>query len=85
MSITYTIDEFDSTDKQVKVTYTDDKGFVHERYVNIPHLEDGSVDENYFQEIIEGQLRGVENKIRVGAITFVDPDAPSETVGIAST
>jgi hypothetical protein len=82
MSITYTVDEFEPSDRQVKVTYTDDQGFVHDRYVNIPHLEDGSIDEEYFQEILKGQLSGVNNQIRVGVITFTDPDA---TVGIAST
>ena len=34
--------------------------------------------EDYLQEILEGQLRGVENKIAVGAITFVDPTAEPE-------
>ena len=40
------------------------------------------IDEEYFQEILEGQLRGVNSKIVVGAIQFVDPTAE---VGIAST
>ena len=83
MSITYTVDEFEPSDKHVKVTYTDDQGFVYERHVNIPHLEDGSVDEEYFQEILEGQLNGVKNKIRVGVIEFIDPN--EVPVGIAST
>jgi len=46
--------------------------------VNIPHLEDGSVDADYLQEILEGQLRGVENKAAIGVISFVDPDAAEE-------
>ena len=82
MITTYIVDEFEPTDRNVKITFVNDDGFIHERNINIPHLEDGSVDENYFQEIIEGQLRGVENKIKVNAIQFVDPD---NIVGIAST
>jgi hypothetical protein len=73
MTITYTLSEFEPTDKQVKITFLNEEGLVHERHINIPHLEDGSVDETYLQEIIEGQLRGVENKIRVNAITFIEP------------
>jgi hypothetical protein len=46
--------------------------------INIPHLEDGSIDEDYFNEILEGQLRGVENKAAIGVISFVDPDAVEE-------
>lgn len=82
MITTYTIAEYTAEDTSVEVTYENVEGFIHKRNVNIPHLEDGSIDEEYFQEILEGQLRGVNNKISVGAIQFVDPSAE---VGIAST
>jgi len=82
MISTYIVAEYEPTDKTVEVTYIDENNFEHKRTVNIPHLEDGSVDENYFQEILDGQLRGVENKLKVGVITFTDPN---ESVGIAST
>lgn len=81
MISTYTVAEYTAEDKSVEVTYENSEGFVHKRYVNIPHLEDGSIDEEYFQEILEGQLRGVNNKIAVGAISFADPN---EEVGIAT-
>jgi hypothetical protein len=84
MITTYIVDEFEPTDRHVKITFKNDDGFIHERYINIPHLEDGSVDEDYFQEIIQGQLRGVENKVRVGAVSFVDPNQENN-VGIATT
>jgi hypothetical protein len=74
MSKTYIIDEFEVIDKSVKITFVNEEGFIHERYVNIPHLEDGSVDEVYFKQIIDGQLRGVENKEKIGALTFINPD-----------
>lgn len=87
--ITYTVGEYTDSDNSVEVTYTNSQGFVYKRQVNIPHLEIGqyaegesSIDQIYFQEILEGQLRGVINKVKMGLITFVDPNAP---VGIATT
>jgi hypothetical protein len=85
MITTYIVDEFELTDKNVKITFVNDEGFIHERNINIPHFEDGSVDEDYFEEIIQGQLRGVENKLRVNAVQFVDPNQVENPVGIAST
>ncbi len=82
MAIAYTCADIGATDTTVTVTYTNDDGFTHERSINIPRLEDGSVDEEYYQEILEGQLRGVENKLKVGVISFTDPNA---SVGVAST
>jgi hypothetical protein len=78
MAITYTVAEYAPEDKTVEVVYTNDEGFEHKRQVNIPHNPDGTIDEEYLAEILEGQLRGVENKIRVGAVTFTDPLATTE-------
>lgn len=78
MSITYEVGSYSAEDTSVEVIYTNDEGFIHKRQVNIPHLEDGSVDEVYLEEILEGQLRGVENKLVVGAVTFVDPFGVTE-------
>ncbi len=82
MITTYIVGEFEPPDRQVKITFVNEEGLIHERQINIPHLDDGSIDEEYFQEIIEGQLRGVENKIRIDVIKFTDPN---ENVGIANT
>jgi hypothetical protein len=82
MISTYTVAEYTTEDTSVEVTYENIDGFIHRRNVNIPHLEDGSIDEEYFNEILEGQLRGVNSKVIVGAIQFVDQ---AEEVGIAST
>lgn len=76
--ITYTIADFEETDKTVEVTYTNADGYIHVRTLNIPRLEDGTLDQEYWEEILEGQLRGVENKVRVGAVSFVDPDAEAD-------
>ena len=82
MAITYTVGEYDpATSDSVEVIYVNsENGFEHKRTINIPRLQDGSgvMDEEYFTEILEGQLRGVENKLRVGAVTFTDPNAEPE-------
>jgi len=83
-NITYVVGQYQTSDRTVEVVYTrESDGFIYKRGINIPHFEDGSVDENYFQEILDSQLSGVINKFRVGAITFIDPS--QENVGIAST
>lgn len=80
MAITYTVADFTEADSSVQVTFVNDEGFEHKRQVNIPKNSDGTIDEGYFAEILEGQLRGVENKLRVGAVTFTDPSAQPEPV-----
>ena len=84
MISTYIVAEYEPTDKTVEVTYINENDFEYKRIVNIPHFEDGSVDEEYFQEILEGQLRGVENKIKIGMIEFKDPNEEVTPVGIAT-
>ena len=83
MISTYIVADFESNDKTVEVTYINEENFEYKRTINIPHLEDGSVDEDYFKEILEGQLRGVENKFKIGMIEFKTSD--EGLVGIAST
>lgn len=75
MAITYTIAEYTAEDSSVEVVYTNEEGFEHKRNINLPKTPEGAIDEEYFAEILEGQLRGVENKIKVGVITFIDPNA----------
>lgn len=87
MAITYTVAEYTAEDRTVEVTFENSEGLIHKRTINIPHNEDGTIDEEYFQEILEGQLRGVENKIRIGVVTFTEstPEPTPPPVGIAST
>ena len=84
MITTYIVNAFEPSDKNVNIKFINEDGLIYERRINIPHLEDGSVDEDYFQEIINGQLRGVENKEKLGVISFIDPQNASN-VGITST
>ena len=75
--ITYTVAAFTDTDSRVEVTYTDDEGLVHIRTLNIPRNEDGTLDGDQWQEILDGQERGVLNKVRLNVIEFQDPAAIS--------
>jgi hypothetical protein len=82
MITTYIVDQFEPTDKTVKITFFNEEGFTHERNINIPHLENGLVDDDYFEEVVQGQLRGVEHKQKMGIIQFIDPNV---SVGIGTT
>lgn len=83
MISTYIVAEYQSNDKTVEVTYINEENLVYKRNVNIPHNEDGTIDETYFEQILEGQHRGVENKFKIGMIEFKSPD--EVLIGIAST
>jgi len=92
VEITYEVAEYQEEDRQVEVTYTRSSDeYVYKRSVNIPHNLDGTVDEEYFEQILEGQFNGVMNKLKVGVIEFRDPTEVSvgigtiDPVGIAST
>jgi hypothetical protein len=80
--ITYQVEEFTDTDSSVEVIYTNEKGFVHKRTLNIPRNSDGSLNEEMWEEILEGQLRGVERKIEVNAISFVDPSTDNDSTEV---
>lgn len=73
VEITYEVAEYQEEDRQAEVTYTrSSDGYTYKRSVNIPRNSDGTVDEEYFEQILEGQLNGVTNKARIGAIEFKD-------------
>ena len=81
MTISYTspaASEIEASATTAEVVYTNGAGLTHTRSINVPRLENGSVNEESYQEILEGQLRGVENKASLGVITFVDPNATEE-------
>jgi len=77
--ISYVVGEYEPDASSVEVTYTNsDTGYTYVRSVNIPRTEEGMIDEDGFEEILEGQLLGVLNKLSVGVITFTDPNASDE-------
>lgn len=82
MAITYVAPEASEIgveDKTVEVTYTNDSNSTHIRTINVPKLEDGSVDEDLYQEILDSQLIGLENKVKVGAVVFTDSTEETST------
>jgi hypothetical protein len=77
-SITYELGEYTESDRYVEVTYTrESDGHTFKRNVNIPHFEDGSIDQEYLNEILESQFSGVINKYKVGTIEFREPSLNS--------
>ena len=80
--ITYEVANFTDEDSTVEVIYTNEKNQLHKRTLNIPRNSDGTLNEDYWEEILEGQLRGVERKYEVGAISFRDPEVDYDSVTI---
>ena len=71
----YEVGEIEADSTSVEVVYTNDEGLIYKRSVNIPRNSDGSVNQEYFDQILQGQLMGVNNKLKVGVAVFVDPNA----------
>jgi hypothetical protein len=80
MAITYSHPELTEGQKIVTVKFVNDDGLELTKVVNIPYNSDGSLNESYFQEILEGQLRSVEYKVSVGALEFGEPEPESTYV-----
>ena len=73
LSIIYEVSDYEPSDKTVEVTFIRESDeYIYKRNVNIPHNLDGTVDEVYFQEVLEGQLLGVIHKYKMGLIEFRD-------------
>ena len=74
------ISEYIDTDTSVEVTFTNSDGWIFSRTVNIPRNENGSIDEEELNQIVNDQNLGLSNKVRLGVCKFVDPNAePEET------
>lgn len=67
--ITYEHEEIGDS-KTVKVTYKNENNETYEKIVNVPRNSDGTVDMEYFQNILEGQLLGIQHKLKLGVISF---------------
>lgn len=77
--ITYIVPEFSDEDVSVEVTYTNASAETHTRTLFIPRNDDGSLNEAEWNNILEGQLRNVENKAQLGVITFTNPTVETAT------
>lgn len=56
----------------VEVTYTDNEDLIYKRTVNVPRDSEGNLMQELFDEILEAQLVGVNNKRAVGVAVFKD-------------
>lgn len=70
MSITYQVPTVEEGKNSTRVTFINEKGETFTRMVNIPRNDDGTVDTVSFTDILESQLNGVINKVKLGVITF---------------
>ena len=78
MAITYSVTTFTDADTQAEVVYTNEQGFTHTRMINLPRDSSGTLIQEQYDEILAGQLRGVENKASLNVIAFIDPNATPE-------
>jgi hypothetical protein len=74
MTITYSYPELTEGQKTVNIKFLNDEGLEFTKTVNVPYNSDGTLNQSYFNEIIEGQLRSVEYKLSIGAIEFSEPE-----------
>lgn len=77
--IRYTVPEFGNDDLSVEVTYTNSSAKTHTRTLFIPRNNDGSLNESEWNNILEAQLRNVENKAQLGVISFTNPTVETAT------
>jgi len=77
--ITYKVPEFNEEDVSVEVTYTNSSAETHTRTLFIPKNPDGTVNQTEWDNILESQLRNVENKATLGVISFTNPTVETAT------
>ena len=73
MITTYKVFNYNIEDTSVEVLFENPDGLFYKRFVNIPHNEDGSVDESNFEKIIKEQINGLNNKLKLGIISLSSP------------
>lgn len=74
MAFTHSHSPLEPGQKTLNLKFTNDDGLEFIKVVNIPYNPDGSVNESYLNEIIEGQVRSVEYKSSIGVIEFGEPE-----------
>ena len=79
MTITYQIPELTENQKTAIVIFKNEDGLEFRKTVSVPYNSDGSLNESYWHEILEGQLRGINNKLSLGTIEFSEPVLEPET------
>jgi hypothetical protein len=74
MSFTHSYSPLESGQKTVNIKFTNDDGLEFTKTINVPYHSDGTLNESYLNEIIEGQVRSVEYKLSIGSIEFGEPE-----------
>lgn len=74
MALTVEIPEIEEGQKQVDILFVNEEGLVHRKTVNVPRT-DGEVNQEMFDEIVEGQKRGIERKTLLGVLEFKSRDS----------
>jgi len=80
MAITYSYPELTEGQKTVNIKFLNDDGLEFTKTVNVPYNSDGTLNESYFNEILEGQLRSVNHKLNLGVIEFGEPESENTYV-----
>jgi hypothetical protein len=80
MSITHSYSEITPGQKSISVRFLNEEGLEHKKELNVPYNSDGSVNESYWNQIIEDQIRGIEHKLSLGVIEFGEPEPESTYV-----
>ena len=70
--ITYELPSNIENKQYVDVTFVNKDNKVYIKTVNVPRLEDGSVNEDLFLEIIQSQISGINNKLLIGCKMYSD-------------
>jgi hypothetical protein len=83
--INYQLPEDLGTKNYVNVKFVNEKNEIYIKMVNIPRDEDGTIIQDEFDQILEGQLKGVENKFKIGSIKFEPQQRPIENEDIPET
>jgi len=73
MNITYSHDPLEPNQKHLQVSFKNELGLEFLKTINVPYNPDGTLNKEYFDQILEDQLRGVQHKVSLGAIDFVEP------------
>ena len=83
--ITYELPSNIENKQYVDVTFVNKDNKVYIKTVNVPRLEDGSVNEDLFLEIIQSQISGINNKLLIGSIQFYVRPSPNSSEDIPET
>jgi hypothetical protein len=74
MSFTHSYSPLEPGQKTVNIKFTNDDGLQFAKTINVPYNSDGTLNESYFNEIVDGQVRSVEYKLSIGSIEFGEPE-----------